>query len=144
MDVTTPITPFFSFLHFLCREQGKSALFSLVSFLSWYHTPLSSLAVKRSKLMPLIGVFLFRYNPSTSAVVPPGDGLADQPRKSFSCAFLAGGQSSVPRPAYKGFTVPFSVSKATTKPPPFVKHFPIFREMEPDNVSGSLPSCPST
>ncbi len=114
MDVTTFITPFFSFFIFL--ENKESQLIRFACFSPWYHTPKASLNAKLEKAN-FYRVFPFR----AISYRFPGVTAQDQlPRKSFQ---PFGWRSCLPaRPAYSVHTSVLSVSKATTKPPLFVKH----------------------
>ncbi len=112
---------------FLCRKQGKLALFSLV-FPQYPSIPLSSLKRKIGKAN-FIGFSPFR----TPALLPSGspDGLGRPIWESFSLS--AGGQAYLPGPLIKGsHKCPFCIQSHYKGP--HLETFSNFREMEPGNV----------
>ncbi len=93
---TTTLSPHFSFFHFLVENKEKSALFSLLFFLPWYHTLKALLKRKIWKKLIFIGFSPFRA---------PFSGLRRRPRHQPPRKLQppsAGGQKPPVIQAYKG------------------------------------------
>ncbi len=123
LDVTTPSPHFSLFFSIFFVEQGKSALFSL-GFLPVSYPKLSNANWK---------AVLYRFSVSSFYKAVSWRRPSTNPPKVFQ-PFGWRSKSLPARPAYKGFTqVPFLYPKPLQSSSIY-KHFPIFREMEPDNV----------
>ncbi len=117
MDVTTPSSIFH--FHFLVENKENQLYFPCFS--PWYHTPkkLSKTQVEKANFVrvfpgTLLQRFPWHWSRQTNPVFQP------QPVKPTCQALIKGSHSAL------------SVSEAIQSP--HLKHFPIFREMEPDNV----------